>query len=238
MNRINVSFGGIRGKRQKGFSLLEISIVLVVIAVIVSISVVGINLFQSAKGVKAYTDFIQEWVTSYDIYVKKVNAQPGDDLGNPLGRVVGPDGGPVLCDSQAGAFLSNAMLSKGVTIPQGRGPGRATKYVYEDRNGFPHEMQVCFATVSWAEPGKSVGTYAVVQKNVLDIRGLTPDLAWQFDGMVDSMVTGNLGNLRDATLAADISGVALPWSLAPNATVNGDSGEGQSAELEAYLLLK
>ncbi|MEK7885713.1 prepilin-type N-terminal cleavage/methylation domain-containing protein [Burkholderia contaminans] len=224
-------------RRQRGFSLLELSIVLVVIAVIVSISTVGINLYRSAKGIKAYTDFIQPWVSSYTSYVTAVKAQPGDDPGNPLGRVVGPDGGPVLCDSQATASLSNSMLSKGVSLPQGRGPGNATKYVYEDRNGFPHEMQVCFATVNWSVPGASVGTYVIVQKNVLDIRGLTPDLALQFDSIIDPTVTGNMGSLRDATLAADTNGAVLPWSLAPNATYDGHSGEGQAAELEAYLLL-
>lgn len=222
---------------QGGFSILEISIVLLVIAVIISISTVGLNLYRDAKGVKAYTDFIQAWVNSYESYVSQVKAQPGDDPGDPIGRVVGPDGGPTLCDDNSGTFLSNVMLSKGITIPQGRGPGRASRYVYEDRNGIPHEMQVCLATVSWAIPGASVGTYAVVQKNVLDIRGLTPDLASQFDGIVDQMVTGNHGNLRDATLAADTSGAVLPWSKAPNATMDGRSGEGQAVELEAYLLL-
>ncbi|WP_186053812.1 type II secretion system protein [Burkholderia gladioli] len=224
--------------RARGFSLIEISIVLVVIGIILSITISGVDVYRSAQGLKAYTDFIQGWVASYRSYVSQVNAQPGDDPGSPLGRVVGADGGPVLCDSDTNRALSNVMLQRAVTLPQGRSQNEATRYVYQDKNGYPHELQICIATVGWSIPGSSVGTYQIVQKTVLDIRGLTPQLAYQVDAMVDTRVTGNQGDFRDATLATDTSGQVMPWSLAPNATMNGAAGqETQSAELEGYLLL-
>lgn len=227
-----------RPSYEYGFSLLEISIVLVVIGIILSITISGMDVYRSAQGLKAYTDFVQGWVSSYRSYVGQVNAQPGDDPGSPIGRVVGADGGPVLCDTHANRALSNVMLQRGVTLPQGRSDGEATRYVYQDKNGYPHELQVCIATVPWSMAGSSVGTYQVVQKTVLDIRGLTPQLAYQIDGMVDTRVTGNQGSFRDSTLAADTSGQVMPWSLSPDATMGGATGqEAQSAELEGYLLL-
>ena len=86
------------------------------------------------------------------------------------------------------SVLLNAMLARGVTLPAGRGEGLGDRYVYQDSRGVPHEVSVCFAAVSWSEPSTAVGVYANRPRNVMRLRGLTPELATKLDARIDSRV--------------------------------------------------
>ena len=239
MKKKRVHASGPARRHQAGFSLVELSVVLLIIAIIVSITIEARGIIQSARGSNMFSNYIEGWVDSYNSFYLELNVQPGDDPSNPLGHVVGSDGSEFACDVTGNPYLSNLMLAQGISLPRGRAANDATDYVYEDEHGIPHNLKICIATVPWAVAGATVGTYVVVNRTVLDIRGLTPALAQQFQTLVgDTVISGNLGTLRDATLAADTGGQALPWSKVPDAVMSGSTGEGESAELEAYLLLQ
>ncbi|KWE37944.1 prepilin-type N-terminal cleavage/methylation domain-containing protein [Burkholderia territorii] len=226
---------------RRGFTLIELSIVLIVIAILTSIAVVGSDVYRNAVGVKIYSEFIQGWISAFDTYVTRTGgALPGDDPTAPTGLV---NGHPIslssntgwLCDGTSAPSLSQAMLQAGVTLPSGRGPGRASTYVYQDKAGFAHELRVCLGTVTdWSilAPG---GT-TLATKTVLRVTGLTPDLARQLNSMIDGRIDAGLGNLREERSRA--GGQSVNWSSDATQDINGGSNtELQSQELVANLVL-
>lgn len=154
-------------RRQRGFSLVELSVVLIVIGLVLGAVAVGRDLQRSAANQRLSTDFIQGWQLAYEAYFNGVGHPPGDTAANPTGRVNA--GGAELC----GAPMINAFLAAGIRVPTGRTEGQQDRYVYLDSNGNPQEVQVCFQSVQWAEPAATVGTYVALPRNVMVIRGLT-----------------------------------------------------------------
>ncbi|WP_063888233.1 prepilin-type N-terminal cleavage/methylation domain-containing protein [Burkholderia ubonensis] len=224
---------------QRGFTLLELSIVLVVIAIIVSVTVIGADVYRNAVGVRIYSDFVQGWVSAYETYLTRSGGRlPGDNVSTPSGYVnahpaIGNTGW--LCDSPGASALSQAMLNAGVTLPSGRGPGRATMFVYQDKSGLPHQLTVCLGTVTdWAI--RSVSGTVLVTKTVMRITGLTLDLARQLNSMIDGRIDAGLGNLREERSRA--RGVSLDWSTDASQDINGGTNaEMQSQEVVGNLLL-
>ncbi|HET6633214.1 MAG TPA: prepilin-type N-terminal cleavage/methylation domain-containing protein [Rhodanobacteraceae bacterium] len=83
----------------------------------------------------------------------------------------------------------HALMDRiGIRMPAGRGEGREDRYVYNDSNGNPVELQVCF---QWNPPGTISGA-----GNVMVLRGLTPDLARLFDQTVDGKPDALEGRFR------------------------------------------
>lgn len=81
----------------------------------------------------------------------------------------------------------------GLRMPPGRGEGREDRYVYNDSNGNPTEIQVCY---QWNPAGTISGA-----GNVMVIRGLTPDLARLFDQSVDGKPDALEGRFRQQNSA-------------------------------------
>lgn len=81
----------------------------------------------------------------------------------------------------------------GLRMPPGRGEGREDRYVYNDSNGNPTEIQVCY---QWNPAGTISGS-----GNVMVIRGLTPDLARLFDQSVDGKPDALEGRFREQNSA-------------------------------------
>jgi len=217
---------------QRGFSLVELSMVLVVIAVIVGAVMSAGSIHRNAVTQRMYSDFALGWRAAYLSYVAAShNVQPGDNPSDP-GYAIGGVRDMPLC----GEALINTMLALGVTLPQGRAPDQPDRYVYTDTSGSPHELQVCLETVAWSVPGDRVGVYQALPRHVLVLNGLTPEVAATFDAMTDGNVDARFGDLREARSAADTDPQSRPWSADATATMGGVS-EGASVELSAYMLV-
>lgn len=183
------------GQRQRGFSLIELSIVLIVIGLIIGAVAVGRDLQRSAVNQRLSTDFIQGWQLAYEAYFNGVGRPPGDSATSPTGRVT--EGGGELC----GTPLINTFLSAGIRLPTGRTEGQQDRYAYLDSNGNPQEARVCFQSVDWSEPAGAVGRYVTRQRNVMVIRGVTFALAGALDQQIDSRTDARFGSLREGPLA-------------------------------------
>src|SRR5690554_5487805 len=79
------------GNRQGGFTLVEMSIVLVVIGLIVSAVSIGMNLHRSAEYQRIKTKFIDGWVVAYNEYFNRTGTVVGDDPIQPTYMVAGTD---------------------------------------------------------------------------------------------------------------------------------------------------
>lgn len=222
----------IRG-RNTGFTLMEMAVVLVIIALIIGGVTVGRDVYRSAVAERISSDFIQGWMLAYDRHLAQVGAVPGDNLAAPTGRV---NSGAPLCGDQ----LRDAMLTYGISLPAGRAEGFETHYVYQDAEGLPQNLEVCFRSVEdWAEPAAG-GAYRQTPRNVMQLRGLTPELARQIDGRIDGRIDARFGRVREVnqhqnTAAPSPVPVENPWSGNDTERRNGQTRDGQVLPVDAYI---
>lgn len=199
-------------RSQGGFTLMEMAVVLVIIALILGGVSVGRDVYRSAQAERIVSEFLQGWVLAYERYTQQTASVPGDNPGAPTGRINAVADKP-LCDQP----LHDALLSAGITLPAGRAEGLNSRALYQDANGAPQEVQVCLLAIDdWAEP--AAGRTAVLRKrNVMRLSGLTPELARQLDARLDGRLDARHGNLRERGQHNRTGSVAIgadhPWSL-------------------------
>lgn len=204
--------------KQSGFTLLEVALVLVVIGIILGALSIGKDLHRNAVQQRIYSTFIQQWAVAYNEYFARTGVVVGDSQTNPTLLVNGaPDS--LLCGpldgiplngytAAANDSLHNLMDSVGIEMPPGRAEGREDWYVYEDTNGNPMTLRVCFKNIEWED--------SVNNKNVMVIYGLNPDLARSLDATIDGRADARFGLFREADSRTDpdgtITGVSTEWS--------------------------
>lgn len=224
------------GRAQRGFTLLELSITLLVIGLLLGAVAVGRDLQRAAANQRLSTDFVQGWQLAYETYLNGVGRPPGDDPADPSGKVNG--GSTELC----GTPMINAFLASGIRLPEGRAEGQPDRQVYLDSNGNPQEVQVCFRNVTWAEAGDSVGTYVQRPRNVMVLKGVTYSLAAMLDQQIDGRADARFGRLRDVLYAGDhlvTTGQIWPLDdrMAYGTTTPEFRDEQQVAVTTAYFLM-
>ena len=226
-------------RRQAGFTLLEIAIVLVIIGLIVGAAAIGKDVRRNAIYQRIASDYVQGWAIAYDRYYDGTGHPPGDTPATPTGRVnasgtPGADG-TALC----GLALRTQMQAAGITMPAGRAAGAEDVYVYEDSNGVPHQLQVCFKNVRWSEPDATPGNFVTRSRNVMVLEGMTPALANLLDNVFDSLADARFGNLREQSQADNLTATSANWSvderMAYGSTAATARDESQVAEVQGYL---
>ncbi len=219
-----------------GFTILEMSVVLVVIALILGAVSVGRDVYRSAVAERIGSEFVQGWMIAYDRYVQQVGAVPLDNLANPSGRIRG-ELGRELCRED----LRDAMLERGVSLPQGRAEGLETRYVYHDSRGNPQELEICFINLGdWAEPAPGTA-YVGRARNVMRLTGMTPELANQLDVRIDGRIDARFGRMRELNRHSDLGAISSPpapnpWSLTDvDNYAGGTNQDAQVAVMTGYI---
>lgn len=216
-----------------GFTMVELSVVLVIIAVILSAVSVGSDVLRSARGQRIFSEFVTGWHDSFLRYTALTNVVPGDNVQSPSYIIKTPVGGLLLCNTPTAPDLTNIFLAHGIALPAGWGPGAEDRYVYQDSNGSPHELRVCLLTADWAAPGTSAGVYVLAKHQVMQLTGLTIELAIQLDTLIDGRPDQRFGHFRSIANAADTStssNAGVDWPR-----VKSNVGENNIGEVPAYL---
>lgn len=190
---------------QGGFTLVEMSVVLLVIGLIIGAVSIGKDMQRNAEYVKIKQKFVDQWVNAYNAHYVKAGVVVGDSQVAPQLMVNGAAYGPASGGDMSSAtapdeicefgddstnILRTEMLRHGIRMPPGRAEGSEDSYVYLDSNGNPQELKVCFR---WNRPGTASGS-----GNMMVIYGLTPDLARAIDQMVDGKADAREGVFRQA----------------------------------------
>ncbi|MDT8407747.1 MAG: type II secretion system protein [Methylococcales bacterium] len=222
---------------QRGFTLLEIIMVLVVIGLILGAVSIGSNMQRAASYQRMASTFVNAWVAAYQAHFNNRGYVVGDiqdGSGNWTLKVNGSNAPTPYC----GADLRSAMIAAGVSLPPGRATGFEDRYGYLDSNGNPQDAQVCFAHVAWSVINPA-GTYEVKTKNVMILDRLTPDLARMLDNMIDGSQDARFGSFRESTLANSTATTSSDWSIDNRTAWDGRaaSDDSQVKTVKAYYLM-
>ena len=231
-------------RQQRGFSLVELSMVLIVIALIAGAVSVGGDVQRNAAYQKLGSSFVRGWQLAYLSYKTKNGVVLGDSQTTPTGFVNANSTGVnsyEICD----VALRTAMLGAGVEMPQGRTEGKETQYSYLDSNGNPQELKVCFRSIPWLTETATPGIYADQVKNVMVIKQVTPDLARLIDSLVDVARDAQFGKVREYPGPGNGNTTNSPspkeYSLNNTCVQNGRCGtaidEAQVATMTIYYLM-
>ncbi|HET6633228.1 MAG TPA: prepilin-type N-terminal cleavage/methylation domain-containing protein [Rhodanobacteraceae bacterium] len=224
---MNHSFVATGTRRQHGFTLLELSVVLVIIGLIIGAVTIGQDVQRNASYQRVASEFVQGWAIGYDTFATNNGIVIGDTPANPTGMVNAATGSPLCGDD-----LRGAMQAAGLHMPDGRAAGSETLASYLDSNGLPQQLEICFENVNWSVPGATVGTYVVRTRNVMTLTGLTPSLAKLLDNHFDGRVDARFGKFREQSAAANTGTTSVAWSANEPAL-----DESQSPVMDAYLLM-
>ncbi len=225
-------------RSQGGFTLVEMSVVLLVIGLIIGAVSIGKDMQRNAEYVKIKQKFVDQWVNAYNSHYVKAGVVIGDSQVAPRmmvngGSYLAVSGLPVsggdmtevtgpteICQAGTSSsdILHKEMHRHGVRMPPGRAEGSEDRYVYLDSNGNPQEIKVCFR---WNNPGTASGS-----GNVMVIYGLTPDLARALDQMIDGKPDALEGVFRQV-LSSSLAGTDT--TRTPGVEWAGDNRDGIDA---------
>jgi prepilin-type N-terminal cleavage/methylation domain-containing protein len=237
----HLNFNPMKFIKQKGFTLIELSVSLIVIGLIIGAVTIMKDTQRSASYQRMSSDFVQAWVSAYERHYEGTGRPPGDSVTAPTGMVNGVTGSVI-----DGANLRNAMLAAGVSLPAGRAEGLEDRYVILDANGIPQDIQVSFTNVPWSEAGATQGTYVTRNRNVMVLNRLTPALAVMLDNVFDSRPNASFGKMREIGQHNITTNNRAPvaWSRTECDDVNANNtacatklDETQSAMINAYILM-
>jgi prepilin-type N-terminal cleavage/methylation domain-containing protein len=199
--------------QRKGFTLVELSIVLIIIGLIIGGVLKGTDLINSAKTKKMYNTWIKGWQISINSYQ--------DRTGNVLA-----DGGPAAPINNGGSantsdgLFDNINLSNTLTV-QGRLVAVGIDVPVTNTGG---SATVSPAGGSYRLEGKDRTGLSVMtlanrnfsgsNRNVIEINNVPNDIAMAIDTMIDGTANAGLGDCRSSTASAGGTTVAWPASTA------------------------
>jgi len=165
-------------RNNRGFTLIEMAIVLIIIGIILGAVVKGKDLIRSGEQKKVYSKFVNAWRTCYLNYYDRT------------GKILGDTTGDNLADepSDYTANVINKLKETGLTPPT-TNTGDACKYRYSDSQGGSHDVQVNFAQTT-------------DKANVLVIKTIPAELSIAIDRIVDGKADGTDGDFLTAAGAS------------------------------------
>ena len=205
---------------NRGFTLIEMALVLILIGIIIGAVVKGKDLVRGAEQKKVYTKFMTEWRLAYLNFYDRTGKILGDTFdGTAAGQdgqadtAAGIAGNPTdagrddLYDGPAAGTAYMGLNQLGLTAPQTNTTDN-WQYKYVDSGGNSHFLTIAF---DWD---------AANNYNYMEIDNCPNELAMAFDTMIDGEADGTSGDFLHGTGAA--------WGTTPTAdTTNPVQGTMQ-----------
>ena len=181
-------------RNNKGFSLIEIAVVLIIIGIIIGAVVKGKDIIRSGEQKKVYTKFVNAWNLAYLSFYDRTGKILGDTWDNST-SAAGQDGqadtagGAAFAPSTAGRvalYAGDGTDSMGLSHIGLNAPATNTSlnytYNYTDSAGATHVLTVAF-------------DYDLVNNyNYMWVINCPNELGVAFDTMVDGSADGTAGD--------------------------------------------
>lgn len=173
--------------KRSGFTLIELSIVLIIIGLIIGGVMKGRDLINSAEQKKIYNTWVKQWQLTANTYEDRTGGVLGDGTVN--GGTAATENG--FCDNvrlDNTVTVQNKLEAIGLegpvsNIPSTRGGGYKIKGKYTTRNVVAYLYQLYSHT-------------ELSYKNRLYITGMPTDVAIAFDKMTDGISNSQTGAFR------------------------------------------
>lgn len=183
---------------NKGFTLIEIAVVLVIIGLIIGAAVKGKDLIQSGKQKKFYTNFIKSWELVVLNYYDRTGYALGDGEDNG-----GTTGQPIngVFDNISGANFDSAngvdarLKAIGLTVPS-TNTDESGQMSFKGQTSGTVTVTIGLYYYPSATDGRS--------NNILYLSNIPTDLAIALDTMIDGSLDPSAGTFRRYT-------DNLPW---------------------------
>jgi len=191
---------------ERGFSFVELTIVLLVIGLMLGATAIGGDLARTASYNVFFSRFVVAWSEAYKSYKTATGGVPGHTAPGQI--VNGNSGGTTArCTSD----LRADMVGAAIALPPGRGLDKETLALFQGPDGRQHQADICFLHVTdWtANPGG-----AVLAVNVMRISGLSADLAARLDVAIDTYADAANGDFRRGDTTAYKAASATAWPQA------------------------
>ena len=176
-------------RSQKGFTLIEMAIVLIIIGIILGAVIKGKDLIQSGKQKKFYTKFLKEWELAVLNYYDRTGSVLGDGTNNG-GTNTLRDG---HFDNISGANFGgtngiDATLKRvGLTVPT-TNTSTSGQYVYKGEYSGTQTITLWLYYLQSNVDGRS--------NNALYLTNIPTDLAIALDTIVDGIADASAGTFR------------------------------------------
>lgn len=172
----------IRGmlRDNRGFTLIEMAIVLIIIGIIIGAVVKGKDVVKSAEQKRLYTTFMREWQVAYNNYYDRT----GWILGDVNNATNTPRNG--RASYAVAANLDQQLSAVGLNAPAAGPTGLSTVRTYTDSEGRQYTLTLTFG---WTA---SLGNFV----RITDAgAGFPFDLGMAWDRIVDGSRDGANGDL-------------------------------------------
>ena len=222
-------------KNRRGFTLIEIGIVLMVIGIIIGAIMKGKDIIKSAQAKDFTQTFASKWVMIADNYYDRVGQNLGDGEKNGGTTALNPDGymeNLPLFDSTTTANAANqqsiadALSNAGVNVAalvKSNVYNAATGIFTDDYNPFEvsisgeftDQINVGVALASFYVAAEKTGA-RIMLRNLVLFNNVPGDVAQAFDKMVDGMADGQKGKVLAFRTETSPAPTGIPANETPD----------------------
>ena len=196
--------------KRKGFTLIELSIVLIIIGLIIGGVMKGKDMINSAKQKKFVTTFVKGWELAVNQYQDRTGQTLGDGVLNGGTTIANGTFDNLNLSLAAGADVVDALAKVGIDAP--------ITNTDSSYNGGSYTIEGKYARGTSVMNLTSANVNGSV-RNVLQITLVPTDVAIAMDTMIDGGPDAGLGTCIRSTGAATATPTTALWPDANTATV-------------------